>query len=247
MASLVPDRTGGLLYRPYILEEEIDWECETFLRNFLQLTTEASLPVPLSTDFLTIAIEAYAERLDLYADMGADLEGLTEISANTAPVVRINSLLSTAYHSENRLRSTLAHEFYHLYFHAPLYRERLKQMDLFDRPIEKIACRRETILQGKSMDWREWQAAYSAGALLMPISVLRQVLHKQCAIYGPPPYVANSGMALSAVSLVASRFAVSREAATVRLWQKGFLRRLADGQQLELSGSEEAPTLRTDA
>jgi hypothetical protein len=126
MASLVPDRTGGLLYRPYKLEEEIDWECEAFIRHFLQLPAEASLPVPLSTDLLTNAIEAHAKRLDLYADMEADLEGLTEISANSAPFVRINRLLSTAHRSQNRLRSTLAHEFYHLYFHAPLYRERLK-------------------------------------------------------------------------------------------------------------------------
>jgi IrrE N-terminal-like domain len=247
MPWLVPDRTGGLLYRPYKHEEEIDWECEAFLRNFLQLPAEESFPLPLSTDLLTNAIEAYAVRLDLYADMEADLEGLTEISANTAPFVRINRLLSTAYRSPNRLRSTLAHEFYHLYYHAPLYRERLKQIDLFDGPLKNIACRRETILQGKRVDWREWQAAYGAGALLMPISALREVLHEQCDTYGPPPYVANSGMAVAAVSLVASRFAVSQDAATVRLWQKGFLRRLADGQQLELLGGEETPTLRTDA
>jgi hypothetical protein len=246
MASLIPDRTGGLLYRPYKLEEEIDWECEAFLRNFLHLPTEVSLTIPLSTDLLTNAIEAYAERLDLYADMDADLEGLTEISANSAPFVRINRLLSTAYRSQSRLRSTLAHELYHLYFHAPLYRERLKQPDLFGGPVENIACKRETILQGRRMDWREWQAAYGAGALLMPISALRGVLHAQRDSHGPPPYVANSGMALFAVSLVASHFAVSQEAATVRLWQQGFLRRLADGQQLELSGGEETPTLRTD-
>jgi Zn-dependent peptidase ImmA (M78 family) len=247
MTWLVPDRTSGLLYRPYKREEEIDRECEAFLRNFLQLPTEVSLPVPLSTDLLTNAIEAYAERLDLYADMETEIEGLTEISTHSAPFVSINRLLSTAYRSQNRLRSTLAHEFYHLYFHAPLYRERLKQLDLFAGPPQNITCRRETILQGKSVDWREWQAAYGAGALLMPISALREVLHEQCETYGPPPYVANSGMASSAVALVASRFAVSQEAATVRLWQKGFLRRLADGRQLDLLGGEEMPTLRTDA
>jgi hypothetical protein len=247
MASLIPDRTGGLLYRPYKREEEIDWECEAFLRNFLQLPAEASIPLPLSTDLLTNLIEAYAERLDLYADMDADLEGLTEISANTAPFVRINRLLSTAYRSQNRLRSTLAHELYHLYFHAPLYRERLKQPDLFGGPVENIACKRETILQGKRVDWREWQAAYGAGAFLMPVSALRGALREQSDAHGPPPYVANSGIAISAVSLVASRFAVSQEAATVRLWQKGFLRTLAGSQQLELLGGEETPTLRTDS
>jgi IrrE N-terminal-like domain len=247
MASLVPDRTGGLLYRPYKLEEEIDGECEAFLRNFLQLPAEESFALPFSTDLLTNLIEAYAERLDLFADMEAGLEGLTEISANSAPFVRINRLLSTAYRSQNRLRSTLAHEFYHLYFHAPLYRERLKQIDLFDEPAENIPCRGETILQAKSVDWREWQAAYGAGALLMPISALRAVLREQSDAYGPPPYVANSGMAISAVSLVASRFAVSQEAAAVRLWQKGFLRSSADGQQLDLLRGEETPTLRTNA
>ena len=82
MACLVPDRTGGLLYRPYKREEEIDWECEALLRNFLQLPTEASLPLPLSTDLLTNLIEAHAERLDLYADMEAELEGLTARSSS---------------------------------------------------------------------------------------------------------------------------------------------------------------------
>jgi hypothetical protein len=92
MAWLISDRTGGLLYRPYKREEEIDSECEAFLHNFLQLPTEASLPVPLSADLLTNAIEAYAERLDLYTDIETEIEGLTEISANTAPFVRIMRL-----------------------------------------------------------------------------------------------------------------------------------------------------------
>jgi hypothetical protein len=57
-------------------------------------------------------------------------------------------------------------------------------------------------------------AAYGAGAFLMPISALREVLREQCNSSGPPPYVSNSSTAVFAASVVASRFAVSQEAAT---------------------------------
>jgi Zn-dependent peptidase ImmA (M78 family) len=186
-------------------------------------------------------IEAYAERLDLYADMEANVEGATDIFADGRHLVRINRRLSTASHLINRLRNTLAHEFYHLFFHAPLYQEKWKQMDLFCNAGERIACTREAILlKGKKVDWREWQAAYGAGALLMPATALQRLARDLASTYRPPPYMVGSQEGASVISRVASRFAVSREAAKVRLLQKGLLASSSDHQQLFLFANQEA-------
>jgi Zn-dependent peptidase ImmA (M78 family) len=236
MARFIPDPVSGLPWRPYKSEDEIDIECESLLRQFLNLSLETPFPHPLTTDLLTVIIEAYAERLDLYADMAANVEGLTTISATTRPSVHINRHLSMAPARINRFRSTLAHELYHLVFHAPYYQERARQGDLFRKEAAEIVCTRGTILGAKKVDWREWQAAYGAGAMLMPGTALQHVIRGHSDIYGLPPYMEESQAADAVIVLVATRFEVSREAATVRLWQKGFLRAVADGQQFTLLG-----------
>src|SRR5712691_4041245 len=121
MVRFIADPISGLPWRPYKSEEEMDNECEAFVRHFLSLSLDASLTLPLPTDLLTSMIEEYAERLDLYANLPPEVEGRTEVSAYARPWVRINRSLSAASHRINRLRSTLAHELYHLVFHAPFY------------------------------------------------------------------------------------------------------------------------------
>jgi Zn-dependent peptidase ImmA (M78 family) len=236
MARFIPDPVSGLPWRPYKSEDEIDGECESLIRQFLGLPLETPLPQPLATDLLTVMIEAYAERLDLYADMEPTVEGLTRISATTRPSVHINRRLSTAPARMNRLRSTLAHELYHLVFHAPYYQEGARQGDLFREAAAEIVCTRGTILGAKKVDWREWQAAYGAGALLMPSTALQHVIREHSDIYGLPPYMEESQASDAVIVRSATCFEVSREAATVRLWQKGFLRAAADGQQFTLFG-----------
>src|SRR5262249_11509575 len=159
----------------------------------------------LPTDLLTNMIEEYAERLDLYADLPPEVEGRTEVSADDRPWVRINRSLSAASHRLNRLRSTLAHEWYHLVFHAPFYQEQFKQGNLFAKAAEHIVCTRDTILASQKparMDWREWQAAYGAGALLIPITMLRQVVQQHSAMHGLPPYLEGSRKAQGLVSTI---------------------------------------------
>jgi Zn-dependent peptidase ImmA (M78 family) len=234
MTRFIRDRVGGLSWRPYKTEHEIEAECERLLRHYFDLERSAMLPVPLSTDDLTCLIEAAAERLDLYADLAADVEGLTEISRNHRPFVRINRLLSAASYRHNRLRSTLAHECYHLYFHAPLYQEARQQLELFTSCGELIQCARSTVLAGAPGDWREWQAAYGAGALLMPASRLEPLAHDLVRCYGTPPYQLGSQSGLEVIRRVASDFAVSQDAARVRLMQQGLLTSSSDHQQPRL-------------
>jgi hypothetical protein len=121
-------------------------------------------------------------------------------------------------------------------FHAHYYQEKLKQSDLFQRVEEQMVCARHTILHPNKVDWREWQAAYGAGALLMPITALRQVMREHSTIRGFPPYTRDSQEARAVIAQTASCFEVSQEAAEVRLWQKGFLHKKEDGHQLAMFG-----------
>ena len=231
MARSIPDPISGLPWRPFKAEEEIDHECESLIRHFFDLCPDIATPSPLTTDDLTVMIEAYAERLDLYADMRVEVEGLTTINATTPPVVRINRLLTTAAHRSNRFRSTLAHELYHVVFHAPYYQDMCKQTHLFESTQAEFVCKRSTILRANRVDWREWQSAYGAGAFLMPLTALQHVMREHSATYGFPPYIEGSQEAHEVVDLIASCFEVSRQAAEVRLWQKGWLHAAADDQQ----------------
>ena len=237
MVRFIADPISGWPWRPYKREEEIDNECEAFVRHFLSLSLDTALTVPLPTDLLTSMIEEHAERLDLYADLPPDVEGHTEVSAHARPLVCINCSLSAASHRTNRLRSTLAHELYHAVFHAPFYQEKFKQGNLFAKAAERIVCTRDTILPSRKLarvDWREWQAAYGAGALLIPITMLRQVVHEHSAMHGLPPYLEGSWKAQALVSTVASLCEVSQESVVVRLKQKGVITASLDKQQLGL-------------
>jgi Zn-dependent peptidase ImmA (M78 family) len=231
MARFIPDPVSGLPWRPYKREDEIDDECESLLRQFLALPGDAPLPLPLTTDLLTVILEEYADRLDLYADMPPNVEGLTVISATVRPLVRINRHLSTALSRTNRFRSTLAHELYHLVFHAPYYQEKSRQGDLFDNAMAQIVCKRSHILDAKRVDWREWQAAYGAGAFLIPKTALQRVIRDHSDTYGLPPYPEERQEANAIIALVAACSEVSHEAVAVRLRQKGFWQATIEGQQ----------------
>jgi Zn-dependent peptidase ImmA (M78 family) len=236
MPRFIPDPVGGLSWRPYKSEDEIDTECECLLRQFLALPLLTPMPLPITTDLLTVMIEEHAQQLDLYADLRENIEGLTTISSTTRPTVRINRQLSANPARVNRLRSTLAHELYHVVFHAPYYQEQCKQGGLFTNAAPLITCSRNTILSAKKVDWREWQAAYGAGALLMPGTSLQQVLRDHSDAYGLPPYAEASQEAEAIIALIATRFAMSREAVAVRLRQKGVVRVKAYGSQPGLFG-----------
>src|SRR5438132_201454 len=88
MVRFIADPISGLPWRPYKREEEIDNECEAFVRHFLSLSLDTALTVPLPTDLLTSMIEEHAERLDLYADLPPDVEGHTEVSARRGRAYR---------------------------------------------------------------------------------------------------------------------------------------------------------------
>lgn len=124
---------------------------------------------PVSTDDLTKLIERETEDLDLYAsaeELGAGDEGVTEFRHGRKPSVKINVSLYKDVRRENRLRTTLTHEFGHVRVHSYLFALSNRSPRLFPRSAkpERIVCKRETILQATQTDWMEWQAGYVSGA-----------------------------------------------------------------------------------
>lgn len=222
----IKDNTGRFPERPYYEQAEIDYECEQIVSEFLR-QKYGKVQFPISTDDATIMIERDTSGLDLYADLsleGEDLEGATDFFTNKKPFVSISERLSNLGQMQNRLRSTLMHEYGHVKFHDFLWK-RLQQRRLIGPVSQKgPRCKRSTILNASKTDWLEWQAGYASGALLMPITFLKklaQVSLKEWGLYGTVS--TNSGQSQELISRTTSMFSVSADAAKVRLSQLGYL------------------------
>jgi Zn-dependent peptidase ImmA (M78 family) len=133
----------------------------------------------VATDELSILIEQHNASLDSSVDLseyGQDVEGMTAFYPDRSPEVSISNQLANDLRRENRLRTTLAHEFGHVHFHRHLWAEKFLTGRLFDRRSteNKVICKRDSILDAKETDWMEWQAGYVSGAILMPIGPIRR-------------------------------------------------------------------------
>lgn len=224
----VPDRSGRFAQRPHYAPEELDTECERIISAFL-LKKYGKVEYPVKTDDLTLLVEGQAD-LDSYADLtaeGEDVEGLTEFATGKRPLVRISDRLN-APNLENRLRTTLTHEYGHVHFHRFMFEGiELEKPSLFAREERQEAnkCHRDTMISAPERDWMEWQAGYVCGALLMPASALvetvRRFREEQGALY--EPLVLTSGRGAQLIERVAATFQTSRDAARVRLLKRGIL------------------------
>lgn len=207
--KLVPDTMHGLGVRPHYEPGELDREFERITSQFIK-RRKGSVSYPLSTDDLTVLIEEHVEQLDIYADLsalGASVEGVTAFTPGRRPKVLVSQHLGAAEGRENRLRTTLAHEFGHVHLHSYII-DLAVEDGLIDRVKgAKITCKRETMLSAPLRDWREWQAGYACGAILMPARALKQHVADR----------RSAGKSPSLISDTAQTFQVSEEAARVRL------------------------------
>lgn len=217
----IVDRSGRFPQRPYYERAELDAICENIIISFLQ-NRYNKVTYPVSTNDLTILLEQHTSDLDLYADLsgiGTDVEGVTDFIAGQKPSVRISENLQASY-LENRLRSTLTHELGHVKLHGALWSHH--QMSLFEveQQGHSPRCKRETIITTQEVDWLEWQAGYTSGAILMPITPLTQVVRSlfEQANAISSLYV-DSPLGQQLIGLVQSKFQVSSAAARVRLIQ----------------------------
>lgn len=226
---LLPDPTGRFKKRPFFETVELDVECETLVSRFLR-DLYGKVEFPLSTNDLTKLIERHVDDLDGYADLatlyGEGVEGVTEFARGRKPTVRINVSLANNPNRENRLRTTLAHEFGHVHFHAWLFED--IAADMFSKQNDKAVqvCKRETIVDAPMVDWLEWQAGHVCGAILMPGSKVR-AMAKDLVTTNPPPALelvtTNGTFGSTLIQRIADRFLVSSEAARVRLLRLGIL------------------------
>ena len=222
MPLYLRDTTGRFQQRPHYKPEELDRECETIITAFLR-EIHGKVEYPVATNDLTKLVERDAEDLDLYADLspyGEDVEGVTEFRRGRKPRVSIAEFLSKNQRRENRLRTTITHEYGHLRFHGYLWETEPPSQDLLRRQphCDKIICKRDTMIQASQTDWMEWQAGYISGALLMP----KTAVERTCAPYieAHSLYGSVSLQTAHAEAIIASvveKFQVSEEAARVRL------------------------------
>ena len=230
----VRDRTGRFPQRPYWQPEELDAECEALLARLRR--PERAGQYPVTTDELTVLLESQVDDLDLYADLsseGDDVEGLTEFVSGARPRVKISRRLSGDQRRENRLRTTITHEFGHVTLHGFLVGF-ARTMTLFGTDTDDdtgqavASCRRATIVDAPVVDWMEWQASYVSGALLMPRSQVTALVRAFTEATGEaPPFAEDSDFGRLVVDAVVDRFQVSGDAARVRLTKLRHLSRSA--------------------
>jgi hypothetical protein len=229
----VPDRTGRFVTRPHYEPRELDGECEAIIVNFLRRRYgEVRFPTP--TDDLTMLLEKEVADLDMYADLsefGENVEGVTIFNPEGKPSVRISGALANDSRRENRLRTTLTHEFGHVHFHAYLWNPVAMELDFGDAvgrsrmPDDSHqTCKRQSIIDAPVADWMEWQAGHVCGAILMPAEHVKRMLQERFQEEIDASVVTvHSHLGARLIEAITQAYAVSQDAARVRLLRLGLI------------------------
>ena len=140
---------GRFCKRPHYEPAELDAECESLVSEFLR-GGRGRLQFPISTDDLTVLLEAHVADGELYGDTsggeGEDVEGVTDFYPGKKPRVRISKHLSIDPRAENRFRTTLTHELTHVRFHAFMF-DVERPGSLFEAGVvDTNKCRRDSII-----------------------------------------------------------------------------------------------------
>ena len=203
-----------------------------------ELTTAALLP-DASREDVTVDVEAFVERhlrlaFDQYAELDADVLGVTRFASGKKPRIEINrDLTGSALDCEDdtpgmlgRWRATVAHEVGHVLLHRYLYEVDDRQPRLFSAAAlasppssSLMRCLKRDVGYTGGSDWREFQANLAIGALLMPKPVIDIVVAAEVNRLQLPPQrlQPDSSAVEEVVRAVARRFTVSRTAARIRL------------------------------
>ena len=239
----VADPTGRFAKRPHYSPEQLDAECERVVTDFLH-QKYGSVAYPVSTDDLMVLLENSVEDLDLYADFSSEegeIEGVTEFRMGRKPTVRIAARLTSTPRLENRLRTTLTHEYGHVHFHNVLHQIESKPLSLFEAqsaPLEASnkanRCKRDSMVSLSYRDWMEWQAGYVCGAMLIPYTQLIEKVQQFRKNKGleHTALTEESAVGGELIRLIAGEFQTSRDAARVRLLQRKLLGNGANGSLL---------------
>lgn len=209
----------------YFEGDEIEQIMDDELRRAGLMPTDSNAVVDLESlldDHLRVS------SFDQHADLPADVLGLTEFHARKAPDVKINKDLTGIIDGdwvppgiEGRWRATVAHEAAHVILHRMLFDEPLNQGSLFPadpkgRPTLQRCLKRDLKHRGGNYDWREVQANMGMAALLMPRKLFAKAARS--TLKGTSPSEIRD-----ASRVLAAKFGVSGQAATIRLNTLGFV------------------------
>jgi len=174
-------RTGRFQERPYFKDEDIESICSTELQNVQLLP---SSPAPIRIDRF---IEKRFAVSHQYEDLTDGILGLTVFGKNGVEAVIVARALDNegTKVADRRIRSTLAHEAGHGLLHAHLFGLQQNSEPLFgdfsDPSKPRVLCRDVIAADGKSKPgydgrWWEFQANCAMGCLLLPRTLVDQVL-----------------------------------------------------------------------
>jgi Zn-dependent peptidase ImmA (M78 family) len=214
------DPLGRPIKRLYLKREVLDKRCEGIIREFMQRRS-GGFKLPIPTEELERLIEERAEFLDTYADLPEGVHGRTSLFYNRRPQVRIAESIHRTL-SDHLVRTTLCHEFGHVWLHGPLWREAGLAEPGAPGPI--WTCNRDAIIEASEKDWMEWQAGWVSGAILMPATLLRAwaaELAQRANVRLPFSVMSRTGGKL--IHFVSEQCDVSQLAARVRLVKLGLL------------------------
>ena len=217
----IRDNSGRFRQRPHFLDSELEQICEDAICNFLR-ERHGKASFPVSTADLTVLIEKTVDDLDSGCNLDEGIDGLTDFFPKKMPKVKIASRLQQP-HLENRLRTTLTHEYGHVILHGFLFVIENDLKKLFDgKPKDtRNTCHRDH-MHGGSADWMEWQAGFACGALLMPqaelVRIVKTFRDAEDFKYADIGTASDTGKRL--IQRVMEEFQVSQDAARVRLEQR---------------------------
>ncbi len=224
MVRMVRDTMHGFRERPHYEAVELENMFERIVTEYLK-KKYGKAEFPFKTDDITTLIERDVSDLDQYADLskyGPGVEGVTEFFRSGKPRVLI---AEEVHRHENRLRTTLTHEFGHVKLHGYLFATDERRLSVGANQSPKgIYCKRDTMIAARKVDWMEWQACFASGACLMPKSYVHSTtgpIRERLGIYGAVDPYGDAGQQI--IGAVVERFQVSRDAATVRLKILGLL------------------------
>lgn len=218
------DNSGRFRQRPHYLNDELEQICEDAICSFLR-DRHGKARFPVSTADLTVLVEKAVDDLDSGCDLEDGIDGLTDFFPRKKPKVKIASRLQQP-HLENRLRTTLTHEYGHVILHGFLFVLDDDLNKLFDgKPKDtRNTCHRDHI-HGGSADWMEWQAGFACGALLMPqtelVRVVRAFRDENDLKFADIGVDTDAGKRL--IERAMGEFQVSQDAARVRLEQRNVI------------------------
>ena len=149
------------------------------------------------------------------------------MSAAPKPTVNMLKKLSSQRQAMSRLRQKINQQ-------PPNIKDQTEMPKLLTAQ-RTFKCARGLILQAPVSDWMEWQASYVCGALLMPLSSVRNTALTSIPGWnGRDRIPADSSQAQDLMSRIAQVFDVSPDAAQVRLLKTGILQIAANNTEEDI-------------